>query len=446
MQPASSGGRRLRHAALAARKFALETRRTVTRKELSVSARDAERALRLSAPQRLVLSQLVVCWGEHHINRLLVWPSNQRLTAATGLSERSIRNAIRALIELQVLIPKDSPNGKRYAVRDEKGTVIDAFGFDLTPLYARRGEWAAATAEQQQRKELLKRSFDEITVCRRATEAALSALAQYYPTVDRAALESRLSTLKARTPKRSGATLPAGLVEVWNEIRQLTEEAFYQASCDGTTCRHIEAENESLSKTCHNGRQDDMEPAAQTALPTELSVPTLIVEACPVISDCAHPIRDAADLVSAGRFLRASLGAHPSAWTEAVEAIGAIHAATAVIYVLQLYDDDVSSGKNSIRSPGGYFRSIIRLVKSGEIDLQTELLALRRHKLAQGDKVGWPGSEVCCGPRQKTWVHKVPSQESRQQPTVTRVWRTGHWKGAAGLPFEGQLMAATSGL
>ncbi|WP_372441225.1 replication initiation protein RepC [Microvirga arvi] len=332
------------------------------------------------------------------------------------------------------------------AVRDEKGTVIDAFGFDLTPLYARRGEWAAATAEQQQRKELLKRSFDEITVCRRAAEAALSALAQYYPAVNLAALESRLSTLKARTPKRSGATLPAGLIEAWNEMSQLAEEAFYQASCDGTTCRHIEAENESLSETCHNGRRGNPEPAAQDALPTQLPLPALIVEACPVISDYAHPIRDVLDVVSAGRFLRAALGAHPSAWTEAVEAIGAIHAATAVIYVLQLCGDDVSSGKHSIRNPCGYFRTIIRLVKSGEIDLQTELLALRRHKFAQGDKVGWPGSEVCCGPRQKIWVHEVPSRGSRQQPTVTRVWRTGHWKGAAGLPFEGQLMVVTSGL
>jgi replication initiation protein RepC len=271
-------------------------------------------------------------------------------------------------------------------------------------------------------------------------------LAQYYPAVDRAALESRLSTLKARTPKRSGATLPAGLVEAWNEMRQLAEEAFYQASCDGTTCRHIEAENESLSETCHNGHPDDTEPAAQSVLPTQLLLPTLIVEACPMISDCAHSIRDAVDLVSAGRFLRASLGAHLSAWTEAVEAIGAIHAATAVIYVLQLYDDDVSSGKHSIRNPGGYFRSIIRLVKSGEIDIQTELLALRRHKLAQGNKIGWPGSEVCCGPRRKTWVHELPSQGSRQQPAVTRVRGKGHRKGTAGLPFEGQLMAVTSGL
>jgi replication initiation protein RepC len=405
MQLASSGGRRLRHAALAARKFVLETGRTVTRKELSAAARDAERALRLSAPQRLVLSQLVVCWGEHHMDRLLVWPSNQRLTAATGLSERSIRNAIRTLIELQVLIPKDSPNGKRYAVRNEKGTVIDAFGFDLTPLYARRGEWAAATAEQQQLKELLKRSFDEITVCRRATEEALSALGQHHPAVDRTELVRRLSTLKARTPRRSGATLPAGLVEAWSEVRHLAEEAFYQASCDGTNCRHNEAENESLSETCHKGRRSDAESTAQDALSDQVLLPALIVEACPVISGCAHPIRDAVDVVSAGRFLRASLGAHPSAWTEAVEDIGAIGAATAVVYVLQLYDDDVSSGKHSIRNPGGYFRSIVRLVKSGEIDLQTELLALRRHKLARGSKVARPGHEVCYGSLRKPSAH-----------------------------------------
>jgi replication initiation protein RepC len=414
MQLASSGGRRLRHAALAARKFVLETGRTVTRKELSASAREAEKALGLSAPQRLVLSQLVVCWGEHAMDRLLVWPSNQRLMATTGLSERAIRNAVRALIELQLLIPKDSANGKRYAVRDAKGTVIDAFGFDLTPLYARRGEWAKTNAAQQQLKELLKRSFDEITVCRRATEEALDVLARHHPSVDRIELERRLDLLKARTPKRSGAILPAGLVEAWKQVRHLAEEAFYQASCDGTKCRHIEAENESLSETCHSDRRDDVEPAAQNAFPAQLPLSALIKEACPVISDYAQPIRDAVDIISAGRFLRASLGAHPSAWTEAVQDIGAIHAATAVIYVLQLYDDDISSGKHSIRNAGGYFRSIIRLVKSGEIDLQTELLALRRHKLARGNKVGQPRFEVCYGPLRRTWAHEVLSQGSGQ--------------------------------
>ncbi|WP_262299271.1 plasmid replication protein RepC [Microvirga sesbaniae] len=381
MQLASSGGRRLRHAALAARKFALETGRTVTRKELSASAREAEKALGLSAPQRLVLSQLVACWGELEMDRLLVWPSNQRLISTTGLSERAVRNAVRALIECQVVIPKDSANGKRYAVRDAAGTVVDAFGFDLTPLYARRGEWMAILSDQRRRKESLKRSFDEITICRRAAEEALSALAQYHPGVDRGGIESGLSLLKARTPRRSGTALPEGLLDAWKDIRQRAEDAFYQAGCGGTQCRQLEAEKGSPSETCDKGIRVEAPPADPIPSPGQPLLPALVAEACPVVSACAHPIRDAVDVVAAGRFLRASLGAHPSAWDEAVAAIGAVRAATAVIYVLQLYDDDVSSGRNRIRNPGGYFRSVVRMIEAGRLDLEPELMSLRRRRM-----------------------------------------------------------------
>ena len=177
MQLASSGGRRLRHAALAARKLALEAGRTVTRKELSAAARDAGKALDLRPAQRTVLSELVACWGEQEWERLLVWPSNDYLMSRTGLTERAIRRILRQLVDLQLMAPKESPNGKRYAVKDLAGQVVDAFGFDLTPIYARRGEWAerahgAEAAAQGARK----RAFDEITICRRAAEEALSSL------------------------------------------------------------------------------------------------------------------------------------------------------------------------------------------------------------------------------------------------------------------------------
>src|ERR671921_292414 len=125
MQLASSGGRRLRHAALAARKLALEAGRTVTRKELSAAARDAGKALALRPAQRVVLSELVACWGEQDWERLLVWPSNDYLMSRTGLTERAIRRILRQLIDLQLITPKDSPNGKRYAVKDLAGQVVD---------------------------------------------------------------------------------------------------------------------------------------------------------------------------------------------------------------------------------------------------------------------------------------------------------------------------------
>ncbi|MBQ0822686.1 helix-turn-helix domain-containing protein [Microvirga sp. HBU67558] len=380
MQLASSGGRRLRHAALAARRLVLETEHTVTRKELSAAAREAEKALRLSATQRIVLGQLVACWGEQKAGRLLVWPSNARLVATTGLSERSIRNVIRALIDLRLVVPKDSPNGKRYAIRDEAGVVVDAFGFDLTPIYARRGEWAETIAQQKRLKDIRKRTFDEITICRRATEEALSALAQHFPEVDRLDLEQRMEVLKARTPRRSGSSLPEGLADAWQEARYLAEDAFYKAGCDGTECRHIEAESGSPSETCDNSTDASQPRTIARSSSTQIS-PALVVEACPVISYYGHVIRNAADVVSAGRYLRASLGAHPSTWDEAVRAIGDLSAAAAVIYVLQLYDDDVASGRNRIRNAGGYYRFIVRMISRGGINLQAELLALRRRKL-----------------------------------------------------------------
>ena len=92
-----------------------------------------------------------------------------------------IRKAFRVLIDKQLIVPKESPNGKRYAVKDLAGEIVDAFGFDLTPVYARRGEWAERLIEQKQAKEARKRTFDEITIARRAAQEALSSLAQGVP-------------------------------------------------------------------------------------------------------------------------------------------------------------------------------------------------------------------------------------------------------------------------
>jgi replication initiation protein RepC len=380
MQIASSGGRRLRHAALAARKLALETGRTVTRKELSAAFREAEEALKLRPTLRLVLSELIANWGEQEWERLLVWPSNETLVKRTGLSERAVRGAIRALIELQLIIPKDSPNGKRYAVKDLAGEIVDAFGFDLTPVYARRGEWLKLIVEQKQLRQVQKRAFDEVTISRRAAEEALSALAQHFPAFDRSDLELQLKDLKARTPLRSTSVLPAGLLEDWQGLRSLCEESFYEAGKDGNTCPHKENNNESSSETCNNGFPKKAEAALPNERPAEHLSPALIVEACPAVENYDRAIQDVSDIVGAGRYLRASIGAHESSWTEAVEELGIVKAAIAVIYVLQLHTDDVTRGENRIKNPGGYFRALVRMIKAGKIDLEVELLAMRRRR------------------------------------------------------------------
>jgi replication initiation protein RepC len=384
MQLASSGGRRLRHAALVARELALEAGRTVTRKELSAAARDAVKALDLPTTPRVVLSELVACWGEQDWERLLVWPSNDYLVGRTGLTDRAIRKSIRRLIDLGLIIPKDSPNGKRYAVKDLAGEIIDAFGFDLTPVYARRGEWTKLLIEQKQLRQIQKQAFDGVTICRRATEEAISALAEHYPEIDRTVLEEDLKALKVRTPARSRASVPAGLIDDWSVLRSRAEQAFLDAGNGGTRFRHTNNNNGSPSESCNKGFPKKAEAVRSTEQTSEHLSPELILEACPTLSDFGQPVRDLADIVSAGRYLRASLGAHESAWAEAVEDIGTVRAAIAVIYVLQLYEDDVArnGGESRIKNPGGYFRALTRMVKSGKIDLAVELLAMRRRRMS----------------------------------------------------------------
>ena len=382
MQLASTGGRRLRHAALAAKKLAVEAGRTVTRKELSAAARDAEKALGLRPAQRQVLSELVACWGELELERLLVWPSNERLKQATGLTVRAIRRIVVELIELGLVVPKDSPNGKRYAVRDLAGEIIDAYGFDLTPIYARRGEWAALLAEQKAMREIRKRAYDEVTIARRATEEAINALQQHHPDLDRSDLEDRYNDLMSRTPARSTADLPTGLLQDWQDLRTLAEEAFYQTANGGLGVNHKETNNGSPSESCPKGFPKKAEAVLPKERPAEHLSPELIIEACPTVSDYGRPIRDIGDVIGAGRYLRASLGAHESAWNEAVADIGPIGAAVAVLYVLQLYEDDASSGGSRIKNPGGYFRALVRMVKAGRINLEVELLAMRRRRMS----------------------------------------------------------------
>ena len=381
MHIASTGGRRLIRAALAAKKLALEAGCTVTRKELSAAARNAEKALGLRPAQRLVLSELVACWGEQEWEKLLVWPSNDHLVSRTGLNARSIRRIIVQLTELKLIVAKDSPNGKRFAIRNFAGDIIDAYGFDLTPIYVKRGEWTAMLAEQKAMREIRRRAYGEVTVARRATEEALNALAQHFPGLDRSDIEGRYRELLSRTPTRSMAELPGGLLLDWQNLRNLAEDAFYQSGNGGLGVQHNETDKGSPSETCTKGFKKTR-GVLPKEWPGEHLSSELILEACPAVSDYGRPIRTIDELVGAGRYLRASLGAHESAWTEAVAEIGPVSAAAAVIYVLQLYDDDVSSGLQKIRNPGGYFRALVRMVKSGKINLEVELLAMRRRRLA----------------------------------------------------------------
>ena len=380
MHVVSTGGRRLTRAVLAARDHCVEKERGVARKELSKAAREAEQALEMRPTLRVVLKELVGCWGEQELDgRLMVWPSNEYLISRTGLSERAVRNALRGLTELEVVAPRDSANGKRFARKNRAGEVIDAFGFDLAPLFARQAEFVAANDARRRQREQQDHLFDAVTIARRATQEAILALHAHFPEIATDDASDALSELMARTPRRSSMAQIEPLLDAYQSLRLMVEKRFNEAGNAGTKCRHKETDNGSPSESCIKRLRGEAEVVRETEQPVTLA---LLLETCPAYADLNVRIRDVSDLVVAGRFLRGSIGAHESAWLEAVDSIGAVKAAAAVLFVLQLHSDEVATGIQRIKNPGGYFRALVRMIADRRFHLDTELHALRRRRMS----------------------------------------------------------------
>jgi hypothetical protein len=71
----------------------------------------------------------------------IAWPSNHTLQSVLGVGHSQLRNLSRELQENGLVVMCDSTNGRRYGRRDEAGHLIEAYGFDLTPLLERVEEF-----------------------------------------------------------------------------------------------------------------------------------------------------------------------------------------------------------------------------------------------------------------------------------------------------------------
>ena len=89
--------------------------------------------------------------------RPIVWASNAYLMEQTGFSLSALKRHARRLAENGVISFQDSPNGKRWGHRDADGRIIEAYGFDLSPLSARVEEFEQLHTELQAERELCQR-------------------------------------------------------------------------------------------------------------------------------------------------------------------------------------------------------------------------------------------------------------------------------------------------
>ena len=117
---------------------------------------------------------------------------------------------------------KDSPNGKRYGRRDLEGRIVEAYGFDLSPIAARHAEFVQLAEEARAERAAMGRLRRRATIARNGIAQILETAAEYgfqgeeWPTLgarhpgDRAGAEGSSGRRKWRGGREPGAPAARG--------------------------------------------------------------------------------------------------------------------------------------------------------------------------------------------------------------------------------------------
>ena len=112
--------------------------------------------------------------------RPIVWPSAQMQQEALGLGPSQVKEINHQLIELGLVTMKDSPNGKRYGRRHEQtGRIIEAYGFDLSPIAVRHAEFVRLAEEAKAERAAMGRLRRRATIARKAIVQILETAQEY---------------------------------------------------------------------------------------------------------------------------------------------------------------------------------------------------------------------------------------------------------------------------
>ena len=345
--------------------------------------------------------------------RPIVWASNSYLMEQTGFSLSALKRHARRLAEIGVIAFKDSPNGKRWGHRDADGRIIEAYGFDLSPLSARAEEFEHLHAELQAERELCQRLKRQITVARRMIRARIEAAQGGALRGPWTQLSSLFEDLLHRLPRRNTASEALERLLGWfRELQERVEATYLKAvraddlveNMPGTTEQglqktqemdprevisepHIPITNQLNPVTCNRSETEQAAGMVPNAPPEEqvdseledwvaetrkkrgaaLDLPT-VMQACPEFASWARNLggylKDWGDLHRVAGQLRPMISVSEHAWNVAQDRLGPQIATAALVLTFDKY----CAGE--VASPGGYLRGMVEKAGAGELNLE----------------------------------------------------------------------------
>lgn len=194
-----------------------------------------------------VLDALLSFYPENDLRQdapLIVFPSNAQLSLrAHGMAGSTLRRHLAALVDVGLIVRKDSANGKRYVRRDRSCDIENAFGFDLSPLLSRAEEFAMLAQHVMAQRTAFKRMKENLTICRRDVRKLIMAAMEEGAQGDWQAIEDIYVGLIARLPRTPS---PADVRTILEEMQMLKEEVLNRlenqekAKNSGTNDAHVE--------------------------------------------------------------------------------------------------------------------------------------------------------------------------------------------------------------
>ena len=345
--------------------------------------------------------------------RPIVWASNAYLMEQTGFSLSALKRHARRLAEIGVISFKDSPNGKRWGHRDADGRIIEAYGFDLSPLSARVEEFEQLQAELQAERELCQRLKRQITVARRMIRARIEAAFSSTLRGPWENLSRMFEDLLDLLPRRNTASETLERLLAWfRELQERVEATYLSAIRADEDVENTAEITEQASKktqeknprevnsephilittqlnpvTCNRSETEQTASVVPNVPPDEqvdreledwvaetrkkrgaaLDLPT-VMQACPEFASWARNmggyLKDWGDLHRVAGQLRPMIGVSEHAWNFAQDRLGPQIATAALVLTF----DKHCAGE--VASPGGYLRGIVQKAGAGELHLE----------------------------------------------------------------------------
>jgi replication initiation protein RepC len=320
---------------------------------------------------------------------LVVFPSNHQLSLrAHGMPASTLRRHLAVLVDVGLVVRRDSPNGKRYARKGSAGEIELAFGFDLAPLVVRSEEFESLAADIEAEARALKLVRERITLCRRdLAKMIATGIEEGVPTRQggqgpadwqevHAAFRSIVDQIPRTATRQELEPIADELSQLADDVLNLLEthiKSTNPSANESHTERHIQNSNTDplidLEPSLQEARAARAEPKSQPPRVAEGTYPLgMVLSACPDIVDYAKDgISSWRDLLATTAVVRSMLGISPSAWEEAQTVLGETPAAIVVACILQR--------GAAIRSAGGYLRGLTRKAEAGEFSLGPILMS-----------------------------------------------------------------------